>query len=172
MTDKFGRSISGSSATTKRGVTKSYVRANYIESFPVETFLRTTTRKTVCFHLSLSLLNETSKRQPSRMKVVEDVKLSFHCNRILVSWWTLLSTLSSIKVFLHPLSKLWNEAKQLQHFSNEIVEDPHSIATKTSCPGKSFCQKLPEKHSASICRQVCWMKHQSGNFLEWRLLRT
>ena len=31
MTDKFGRAISGSS-TTKTGVTKSYVRANYIES--------------------------------------------------------------------------------------------------------------------------------------------
>ena len=32
MTDKFGRAISGSSATTNTGVTKSYVRANYIES--------------------------------------------------------------------------------------------------------------------------------------------
>ena len=55
-------------------------------SFPMETFLRKTTRKSVCFHLSLSLLNETPKRQSSRMKVVEDVKLSFHCYRILVSW--------------------------------------------------------------------------------------
>ena len=32
MTDKFGRAIFGSSATTNTGVTKSYVRANYIES--------------------------------------------------------------------------------------------------------------------------------------------
>ena len=32
MTDKIGRAISGSSATTNTGVTKSYVRANYIES--------------------------------------------------------------------------------------------------------------------------------------------
>ena len=32
MTEKFRRAISGSSVTTKRGVTKSYVRANYIES--------------------------------------------------------------------------------------------------------------------------------------------
>ena len=32
MTDKFGRAISGSSATTKSGVTKSYVGANCIES--------------------------------------------------------------------------------------------------------------------------------------------
>ncbi len=32
MTDKFGRAISGSSATNNTGVTKSYVRANYIES--------------------------------------------------------------------------------------------------------------------------------------------
>ena len=31
MTDKFGRAISGSSNSTT-GVTKSYVRANYIES--------------------------------------------------------------------------------------------------------------------------------------------
>ena len=36
MTDKFGRAISGSSATTNTGVTKSYVRANYIESSMVE----------------------------------------------------------------------------------------------------------------------------------------
>ena len=32
MTDKFGRAISGSSTSTNTGVTKSYVRANYIES--------------------------------------------------------------------------------------------------------------------------------------------
>ena len=32
MTDKIGRAISGSSATTNTGVTKNYVRANYIES--------------------------------------------------------------------------------------------------------------------------------------------
>ena len=56
---------------------------------------------------------------------------------------------------MYLLSKLWNEENQLPYFPNEIVEDPRSIAAETSCPGKIFCQKLLEKQSGSICRQVC-----------------
>ena len=50
--------------------------------------LRTTTRETVCFRLSLSLLKETPKQQFSRMKGIEDIQLLFvsYRIRILVSW--------------------------------------------------------------------------------------
>ena len=41
---------------------------------------------------------------------------------------------------MYLLSKSWNEANQLHYFSNEIVEDPGSIANETSCPGKLFAK--------------------------------
>ena len=71
---------------------------------PGDVFLRTTTRKTICVQSS-SLLSETPRRQSLRRKVVYDLKLSFDSYRILVSLWTLLSTVSSITVFLCRLSK-------------------------------------------------------------------
>ena len=55
-------------------------------SCPGETFSRQLPEKTVCFHLSLSLLYETPKMQSSRLKVVEDIKLLFNSYQILITW--------------------------------------------------------------------------------------
>ena len=55
-------------------------------SCPVETFCGQLLEKAVCFHLSLSLLNETPKGQSFRLKVVEDPKVLFDRCRNLVSW--------------------------------------------------------------------------------------
>ena len=98
-------------------------------------FLRTTTRQTVCFHLPLSLLNETAKGQSFRLKVDEDPNVSFDRYRILESWWTWLPKISSVTVFLHLLSRLKNEAKELLFCQTKVVGDSLSIATENSVPG-------------------------------------
>ena len=52
-------------------------------------------------------------------------------------------------------------------FQSKVVGD-----SKNFCPGEIYCRQLPEKQSASICRQVCWVKLQSDNRFEWKLFRT
>ena len=74
--------------------------------------------KTACFHLSLSLLNETSKWYSSRMKVVWDLKLSFDRYQNLVSRRTWLPTISRVTVFLRLLSK-YRTKRRNYLFSNE-----------------------------------------------------
>ena len=139
-------------------------------SFLVKRFADNYQKKS-CFHLSLSLLNETPKRQTFQIKVVEDLKLSFDSYQILVSLWTLLPTVSSVKVVLYLLSKSSNEAKISQFF----YENSWSLSFdsfRNLMPGYNKIQQLPEKQSASSCCQICWVKHQSGNLFEWRLVRT
>ena len=36
-------------------------------------------------------------------------------------------------------------SKEITFFSDEVVEDPVSIATGTSSPGTTFCRQPPEK---------------------------
>ena len=51
-------------------------------------------------------------------------------------------------------------------FQTRNVGDSRSIATKNICPGEIDCGHIPKKQSASICRQVCCVKHQSDNLFE------
>ena len=74
-------------------------------SCPSTTFCRhLPEKKTVCFYLLSSMLNEPPKQQSFRLKVVEDLKLSYNRYRTLVSRWTWLPTNSSVTVFMHLLS--------------------------------------------------------------------
>ena len=52
---------------------------------PWKSFRGQLLEETVCLHLSLSLLNETPKYHSSRLKVVEDLQLSFDSYQNLVS---------------------------------------------------------------------------------------
>ena len=36
-----------------------------------------------------------------------------------------------------------------------VFGDPRSIAPENFCPVEFFCGQLPEKQSASVCRQLC-----------------
>ena len=68
--------------------------------------LQTFSRKTLCFHPPSSLWNETTKQPSFWLKFLEDLKLLFDWYQILVPRWTWLSTISSVKVSMHLLSKL------------------------------------------------------------------
>ena len=89
--------------------------------------------KTLCLHLSLSLLNESPKGQSSRLKVVEDLQLSFDSYRNLVSPSKRLPTTSSVTV------------KDITFFQPIVVRDSRLIATETSCPRETVCGQLLEK---------------------------
>ena len=102
--------------------------------------------KTVCLHLSLSLLNETSKWYSSRMKVVWDLKLSFDRYQNLVSRRTWLPTISRVTVFLRLLSK-YRTKRRNYFFQTKVVGDSLLIATENSCPGETFCGQLLEKRN-------------------------
>ena len=42
----------------------------------------------------------------------------------------------------------------ISFFQKQNVEDSRLIASETSCRD-TFCRQLPEKQSATICRQIC-----------------
>ena len=45
-------------------------------------------------------------------------------------------------------------SKENTFFQTKVVVEYLSIATETLCPDETYCGKLSEKQSASICRQV------------------
>ena len=111
--------------------------------------------KTVCFYLMSSLLNETRKRPSLRMKVVEDLKLSYDRYRNLVSQRTWLPTFSSVALFMHLLSNFGTKQRNYFFFQTKLLKTLARWLPEPHVQVQCFANNYQIKQCASICCQVC-----------------
>ena len=109
-------------------------------SCPRESFRGQLPEKTFSSHLSSNLLNETPKGQSSRLKVVEDLKLSFDSYRNLVFRLTWLPTISCVTVFCICSQSYRTEQKDYR-FSKESCwrlwfDSYQNVLFRESCCGQ------------------------------------